>query len=184
MKLSYSFLAVSHIVFNAVSEEVGNTRLSFVVFLPYLLKPCSSSREQNLAISWPLHSAGSGYSIRVHGTTGFIRKSVLSIALLPGSVLLGWDILNQPAGRKLGFSEICHEFRLPSIHPRSLLRLLPLTISLLPEGPRRTFRGNSCWWNCLDPAANLLFNTLTVEWVLCLFLEITIDCSEHVIILI
>lgn len=52
-----------------------------------------------------------------------LGKSVLSILLRLASALRGWNVSNQPAGRKL---EICHEFRLLSIHPRPHRRLASL----------------------------------------------------------
>lgn len=42
-------------------EEIENTRSSFFIFL--ISKSRSSNTEQNLAISWPLHSAGSSIEI-------------------------------------------------------------------------------------------------------------------------
>ena len=145
MKLSYSFLVVcvSQLSSTSVSDEnrehaIIVRRLLYLICWNLVHRTAGGGQRiwQSLGRSSPRER---DILFAFHGTTGFIRKSVLSIALLLGSVLPGWNILNQPAGRKLGFSEICHEFRLPSIHPRSLLRLLPLTISLLPEGPRRTF---------------------------------------------
>lgn len=61
------------------------------------------------------------YSIRVHESTGFVREK----CIVHSSVLRGWNILNQPAGRKLGFH-------------RNMPNLASRRFTLLPH-PHRPF---------------------------------------------